>query len=208
MKITEQSFEIIDPEDGEKALKRILKIGRYSHGVQNKDVTIEGAENFIQQHCILSRPQHTTLLEFADVIVVIKTDRAIANEIVRHRMASYNQQSTRYVAYKDGIEVIPPLGMKENNPRAYVAWFNSCLNSERSYLDMRRFGATPEECRDVLPLSTATYLVMKMNLNSLRNFFYLRTEEHAHPKMRELANMILKELQKRYHVVFDDFEVE
>lgn len=204
MKIVEQSFEILDPRNGEYLLRLITEIGYVSHGTK-KPVETERAKKFVKQHCIDSRPQHTTLIEFADVIVKVITDRAIANEIVRHRMATYNQRSSRYV-FENELEVIEPIGLKEKNDFAYWRWYRSCSESEQNYKVMRNYGATAEECRDILPLCTATEIVMKMNFNSWRNFFRLRTEKHAHPKMKQLACMILKEFKKLYPVVFDDFE--
>ena len=204
MKIVEQGFKFKVVPNGEEALKLITEIGYVSHGTK-KDVDIERAKKFVKRHCIDSRPQHGTLLEFVDIIVTIVTDRAIANEIERHRIATYNQISTRYV-WENELEVIPPLGLKERLPKAYFHWWNSCIEAEKHYQYMKNEGATAEECRDVLPLSTATEVVMKMNLRSWRNFFYLRAEEHAHPKARQLANMLLREFKKRIEIVFDDLE--
>lgn len=201
MKSIEQSIEILDPRNGDYLLRLITEIGYVSHNTK-KPVSKESAEKFIKQHCIEARPQHTTLLEFADVTVKVITDRAIANEIVRHRMATYNQRSSRYVL-EDELEVIEPIGLSK---KAHIHWYIACLYAEYNYREMRKAGATAEQCRDVLPLCTATEIVMKLNFNSWRNFFRLRTEEHAHPKMRALAKMILAEFKKRYPIVFDDFE--
>lgn len=206
MKIVEQSFKFVKIPNGEESLKLITKIGYVSHGTK-KDIDIERAKKFVKQHCIDSRPQHGTLLEFDDIIVEIVTDRAIANEFVRHRIASYNQESTRYV-WENELEVIAPLGLKERCPKAYLHWYHACRVAEECYKHMRIEGAVAEECRDVLPLSTATKIVMKLNYRSWRNFFYLRADEHAHPKARQLANTLLKEFKKRIPEVFDDFEVE
>lgn len=206
MKIVEQSFKFIKIPNGEESLKMITKIGYVSHGT-NKDITEESAKNFVKRHCIESVPQHGTLLEFCDIIVNVVTDRAIANEFVRHRIASYNQESTRYV-WENELEVIAPLGLKEKSPRAYLHWYHACEDAEKYYQYMKIEGATAEECRDVLPLSTATKIVMKLNYRSWRNFFYLRADKHAHPKARQLANILLKEFKKRIPVVFSDFEVD
>lgn len=206
MKIVEQSFKIIQIPNGIESLKLITKIGYVSHGT-DKEITEESARKFVKRHCIESVPQHGTLLEFGDIIVEIVSDRAIINEIERHRIAVYNQLSTRYV-WENELEVIEPLGLKEKHPRAYLHWYHACENAEKDYQFMKIEGATAEECRDVLPLSTATTVVMKMNYRSWRNFFYLRCDKHAHPKLRFLATMLLKEFQKRIPEVFDDFEVE
>lgn len=204
MKVIEQSFEINTPLNGEAMLKHITEVGYVSHNTK-RNVDVDRAKRFVKQHCIDSKPEHGTLLEFEFIEVTIVTDRAIANEIVRHRIATYNQMSSRYV-WENELEVIAPLGLKENNPFAYFDWEHACLEAERHYKLMRLRGATAEECRDVLPLSTATKIVMKMNLRSWRNFFRLRAEKHAHPKMRLLAHQMLKEFKKRIPVVFDDFE--
>lgn len=206
MKIVEQRIvELINPIDGELALKTITKVGYVSHGTK-KIPDFETAKKFVKRHCIEAKPEHGTLLEFADIIVVVIADRGITHEIVRHRIASYNQMSTRYV-WENELEVIAPLGLKERNYKAYCAWFVGCKMSEYYYKLMRFCGATAEECRGLLPTDTASEIVMKLNFRSWRNFFRLRNDVHAHPKMRQLAKMLLIEFKKRYPVVFDDFEV-
>lgn len=205
MKVVEQSFEILKMDEGEEALNFITKVGYVSHNTQ-KEPDAETSKKFVKRHCIESKPEHGTLLEFADIVVKVVTDRGITHEIVRHRIASYNQMSTRYV-WENELEVIPPLGLKERNPEAYKVWWDSCKNSENAYRRLKALGCSAEECRSVLPTETATVIVMKLNYRSWRNFFRLRNDIHAHPKMRELARMFLKEFKKRVPVVFDDFEV-
>lgn len=204
MRIVKQSVEILTPLDAEQILKFITKVGYVSHGT-NKEPDFETAKRFVKKHCIESKPEHGTLLEFGDIVVKLVTDRGISHEIVRHRIASYNQMSTRYV-WENELEVIAPLGMKEKNPEAYKVWWNSCKSSENSYQRMKSLGCSAEDCRGVLPTDTATVIVMKLNFRSWRNFFRLRNHKLAHPKMRELAGMVLKEFQKMLPVVFDDYE--
>lgn len=200
MKVIEQSVEILTPVNVQD-LQFITKVGYVSHGT-HKEPSEEMAMKFVKQHCIDAKPEHGTLLEFVDVTVRIITDRAIANELVRHRIATYNQRSSRYVKETD-MEVIAPIDLSNV---AYHKWFTACQMAETIYCNLIYNGVKPEEARDILPLCTATEIVAKMNLRSWRNFFKLRHHRLAHPKMQQLADMLLKEFKTMIPVVFDDID--
>lgn len=140
---------------------------------------------------------HASVLEHASITFRIVTDRAIANEIVRHRIASFSQESTRYVCYekeKHGgmIEFVAPsefynLGVFSTK---CSLWLDACNNAEQAYLGLIKEGASPQNARSVLPLCTKTELVMTINFRSLLNFLELRTSKAAHPDMVFIANKI------------------
>ena len=135
-------------------------------------------------------------------------DRGVTHEMVRHRVASFAQESTRYCNYgldKFGneITVIRPSWCAEGDP-VYDIWMNGCRENEETYFAMLEVGATPQEARSVLPNSLKTEIIVTMNLNDWTHFFSLRCAPDAHPDIREVAQMA--ETMFDYHVYaeFDD----
>ena len=127
-----------------------------------------------------------------DVSVKFICDRGISHEIVRHRPASFCQESTRYCNYsKDGfggeITVIKPMSF-DCSDSPYRIWKRSCENSETAYFDLLDEGCTPQEARDVLPNSLKTELIMTAPLMEWCHFFNLRMSPAAHPQMQEVAS--------------------
>lgn len=135
-----------------------------------------------------------------------------SHEIVRHRLASYTQESTRYCDYSKGkfkgeITVIPSKSIEENT-EAKKAVDKLLAKAEKTYMKLLDMGIKPQDARDVLPTCLKTEIVCTYNLREWRHFFKLRTSKAAHPKIREIATKVLREFQKRIPVVFDDIEVE
>ena len=127
-----------------------------------------------------------------DVSVKFICDRGVTHEIVRHRPASFCQESTRYCNYSSGkfggeITVIKPCFFKENS-RRYLNWFVACESSETAYNAILEDGGTTQEARDVLPNSLKTELIMTAPLMEWCHFFNLRMSPAAHPQMREVAS--------------------
>lgn len=135
-------------------------------------------------------------------------DRGVSHEIVRHRLASYCQESTRYCNYgKDQfgseITVIEPCYLNENT-FAYDEWKEACRRAETAYFNLLNWGLSPQEARAVLPNSLKTEVVMTANIREWRHFLRLRTSTGAHPQIREVATPLLRELQQIVPVCFDD----
>ena len=133
-------------------------------------------------------------------------DRGISHEIVRHRPASYCQESTRYCDYSKGqfggeITVIKPFYLDEGS-LAYERWYAACTAAERCYFDMRNAGCTPQEARAVLPTSLKTELVMTATADEWCHFLNLRCSEAAHPQMREVATRVREILIQQDGEVF------
>ena len=127
-----------------------------------------------------------------DISVKFICDRGVTHEIVRHRPASFCQESTRYCNYSNGkfggeITVIKPCFFKENSTR-YLNWFVACESGETTYNAILEDGGTPQEARDVLPNSLKTELIMTAPLMEWCHFFNLRMSPAAHPQMREVAS--------------------
>jgi thymidylate synthase (FAD) len=152
------------------------------------------------------------VLEHISVTVKFVCDRGVSHEIVRHRLASYSQESTRYCNYSKGdfngeITVIEPCFLVPGTA-GYDMWYKACQMAEQYYFSMLDWGCTPEEARAVLPNSLKTELVMTANLREWRHFFKLRASKAAHPQMRELTVPLLGEFKEKIPVVFDDIKVE
>ena len=199
MKIIEASYSIETPIDGAEMLKRIEKAGRTCYKSEDR-ITAESAENFVRK---LIERWHESVLEHESIAVRFICDRGISHEIVRHRLASYSQESQRYVRYNDDIEFINP---RMPNAKTYEAWQELCERAEETYKELLSYGVQPEQARAVLPNSTKTEIVMTANLREWRHFLKLRTAKTAHPQMRELTVPLLHELQERIPVVFDDIK--
>lgn len=217
MKIIKPTYEILTPvsEGGIKELQHIEKIGRVCYKSEDK-ITEDGesAKKFVK---MLINRGHEAMLEHSCLSVKFIVDRGISHEIVRHRIASFAQESTRYCNYSkdkfgNEITVILPeyfdTGMgTSSNSVVYNDWKISCENSEKKYFALLKNGATPQEARSVLPNSLKTEIVMTANYREWRNFFKLRTPQSAHPQMREIAVPLLNELKTLIPVIFDDIEV-
>lgn len=197
MKIIEASYSIETPIYGAGILKRIEKAGRTCYKSEDR-ITAESAEAFVRT---LIERGHESVLEHESIAVRFICDRGISHEIVRHRLASYSQESQRYVRYNGDIEFINP---HMPNAKAYEAWQELCERAEETYKELLSYGVQPQQARSVLPNSVKTELVMTANLREWRHFLKLRTAKAAHPQMRELTVPLLKELQERIPVVFDD----
>ena len=204
MKIIKPSVEILTPMDGVSILKHIELCGRVCYKSEGK-ITDWSAEKFVAN---LINRGHEAVLEHFDITVKFICDRGVSHEIVRHRMASYCQESTRYCNYaKDGfggeITVIQPCYLAPYS-QGWQYWKEACWTAERRYFELLNWGCTPQEALAVLPNSLKTEVVMTANLREWRHFFKLRTAQAAHPQMREVAAMLLKMMRARLPVVFDD----
>ena len=207
MHIVQAGYEILDELNGEEILKKIEKIARVCYKSEDK-ITDNSAERMVK--ALINRG-HEAMLEHFSFSVKFIVDRGVSHEIVRHRVASFAQESTRYCNYgKAGdITVIRPCYFEEDTPEM-DNWAGSCMFSESVYLSMLEAGKTPQEARAVLPTSVKTELVMTANLREWRHFFKLRAvgvTGKPHTQMLEVAVPLLKELQNRIPVIFDDLEV-
>ena len=135
----------------------------------------------------LIKSGYESVIEHASASFLITTNRAIANEIVRHRLASYSQISTRYVAYRNKISVIQPYGLNTKN---YHLWVLATEKAEETYKKLLKNGEKPEIARDVLPLCLATQLTTTANFREWRHFIKLRTSKKAHPQIRIITGWI------------------
>lgn len=203
MRIIKPSFEILDPIDGMDVLKKIERCGRVCY--KSEGLICNGtAQKFVKN--IIERG-HESVLEHFSFTAKFICDRGISHELVRHRLASYSQESTRYCNYGQGkfggeITFIKPCFLDDAS-EGYEIWKRNCEESEKAYFDLLAWGCTPQEARSVLPNSLKTEVVMTANLREWRHFFKLRCSTAAHPQMRELTIPMLDRLKQIIPVVFD-----
>ena len=188
------NYKYKDPMD---LLQDIERIGRVCYKSEHR-ITSSSAAPFVRS--IIER-EHESVLEHISITVRFITDRAIANELVRHRIAAYSQESTRYCNYKDKIEFIYPKNVSDKQLQLIM---EACACAATTYQALIADGATPEVARDVLPLCTKTELIATYNLREWRHILRLRTDKAAHPKMRELMQTLLQFFQGLVPIIFDD----
>lgn len=204
MNVIKPGFEILDKFDGEEIIRNIERMGRVCYKSEEK-ISNDSARKFISN--ILKRG-HESVIEHEKVSVRIICDRGVSHEIVRHRIASYSQESTRYCNYskeKFGKELtlIKPSFWSEDSDE-YQIWLKTMKIIEETYNRFMEMGVEPQQARSILPNSLKTEIIVTMNLREWRHFFILRTASNAHPQMREIACPILQEFKKRIPIIFDD----
>lgn len=212
MKVIEPSFEILTPisEGGIKELQMIERIGRVCYKSEDK-ISPDGisAKKFVK---MLIDRGHEAMIEHSQLSVLFVCDRGVSHELVRHRLCSFAQESTRYVNYSredkapDGIIFIKPCFLEEGSDK-YREWLVACQDCEFWYLQAIKKGATPQEARAVLINSVKTEVVVTGNYREFRHLLKLRCDQAAHPQMREIMIPLLEELKQRIPVVFDDIFV-
>ena len=209
------SIEIVSNHDYKEMLTKLEKIGRVCY--KSEDYIKEGsAEKFLQG---IVKRGHESVIEHESITVRVTCDRGVTHEIVRHRIASYSQESTRYCNYTNDkfgnqiscIDIATGFEYDlndENDRKKYEIWNNAMNAAEQYYFQMIEAGAKPEEARSILPNSLKTEIVMTMNLREWRHFIRLRASKRAHPQIREITEMIRKEFAERYPVFFEDLVPE
>lgn len=224
MNILKPTYEILTPisENGIKELQFIEMVGRKCYKSEDR-ITEDGesAKKFVK---MLLDKHHGAMLEHGTLSVLFTVDRGVSHELVRHRLASFAQESTRYCNYsKDkfgseinviGIEDGIVLDTKMKNMDTNIVldiiseWYQAMQDSERHYLRMIELGATPQIARSVLTNSTKTEIVVTTDYREWRHILSLRTPISAHPQMREVMIPLLKDIQTKLPILFDDIEVE
>lgn len=233
MKLIKPKVEILDKLDGEQIINRIATVARTCY-------KSEGIRTADRDHALVKRlieSKHEAMLEFVDVTVKFTTSIGITREVIRHRMASFANESTRYCNYskdKFGNEItfiIPsyldiPEGdytywngdwvdmnkmkiqLPADNKDATSGWLFALKHAETTYRVLTNRGWKAEQAREVLPMSTKSELCMKANLREWMHFFKLRCHHTAHPDIRALALDLLKQMHERIPIVFDDLYKE
>ena len=207
-------------DGGIRELQHIEQIGRVCYKSEDS-ITADGesAKKFV---AMLIRNGHEAMIEHSFLSVKFTVDRGISHELVRHRIASFAQESTRYCNYakdKFGAECafidLEPGIMLDNKMKkmsgeeialVMAEWTSAMEDAERHYMRLLELGATPQIARAVLPNSTKTEITVSANYREWRNFFKLRVPADVHPQMREVTIPLLRELKGMIPVIFDDIE--
>lgn len=192
---------------GANELKQLEKIARVCYKSEDKiSSDLSSAKKLIKN---LISNGHEAMLEHGYLTVKFICDRAISHELVRHRLASFAQESQRYCDYskdKFGGEItfIQPWWMDEEDDIGYSTWKKSCLQAENAYFDLLKLGYSPQQARGVLPNCTKTEIVVTANYREWRHILKLRTASNAHPDMRNLMDSLLTILKTMIPIIFDD----
>lgn len=214
MKLIKPSYQILTKFNGDEILRTIEQIGRICYKSEDK-ITEESNKRFCSN---ILQNQHLSVIEHVSLSIKFVVDRGVSHELVRHRLCSFSQESTRYCNYKSGVTFIIPswvdicpgeytldmFPQTEDNPSAKEAWCLSMLDAEKSYLHILTMGWNPQQARSVLPNSLKTEICTSANLREWRHILKLRTAKSAHPQMQEIMRPLLKDLQNQIPIIFDD----
>jgi thymidylate synthase (FAD) len=203
MKLIKPGYEILSEIDRESILKKIEIAGRTCYKSEEK-ITEESASKFVK--AIVKRG-HLSVIEHVDITVKFICDRGVTHELVRHRLASYSQESTRYCNYSGGVTFIIPCWFEKITPGTFeynnteyknytgeFLWFYHMLNCEKTYQKLLKEGWTPQQARSVLPNSLKTEIVTTANLREWMHIFKMRCAKDAHPQIREIMIPLRNEL--------------
>jgi len=202
LKVIKPKVLIESKFNGEQLLKNLEKYGRVCYKSEDK-ITSDSARKFLT---MILKSGHESVIEHEKITVRIICDRGVTHEIVRHRIGSYSQESTRYCNYKSrGIKVIKPFFFTDK--KKYRIWLESMNACATAYNKLIELEASPQEARSVLPNSLKTEIIITYNLREWRHFFKLRCSRKAHPQMREITIPLLQKFQSRIPIIFDDFVI-
>jgi len=204
VKVVKPSYIIERCPEGEEVLAWLERCCRVAYKSEDK-IAPGSAERLIRS--VLSRG-HESVIEHDFISVRFICDRGVTHELVRHRLAAYTQESTRYCNYSGEVTFIRPLFWKLDDTHLYKVWFQSMEQAEINYRDLIGLGASPQEARGVLPNSLKTEIIATANIREWRHILALRTAKVAHPQMRELMIPLLQELKTRIPLLFDDIKEE
>ena len=231
MKIIKQNIKIIDNIDSIRIYKKLEKIGRVCYKSENK-ITNNSYVSFLQK---IIDSKHYSILEHESISIHITCDRAISHQIVRHRIASYSQESQIYCNYKnnkfsnnityilpyqfyliiDNINMIDTIYLnfkykKIINPiiQEFIVWYETCNLIEETYLNLIDKNTKAGFARNILINSVKTELIMTMNLRMWRHFITTRITKDNHIQIIEITTLINNELKKQLPIIFNNIEKE
>lgn len=210
MRIIEPSYEILTPIDGDEILKTIEKVARTCY--KSEDKIEEGSAKRMVK--MLIKNSHEAMIEFFDITVKFTHNRGFTHELVRHRLCSFAQESTRYCNYSadkfgNEITVIRPYWYRaedEDERFEDATWYNAMTDIEKRYFNLLSLGLQPQAARGILPNDLKTEINVKANLREWRAIFTLRCAPAAHPDMRRVMIPLLQELKNMIPIIFDDIK--
>jgi thymidylate synthase (FAD) len=209
VKIIEPSFSLstplgpLTPEAGVQMLRFIETQARISHRSEDKQ-TKDSWLRFIK--AVVLNHGDWSVTEHASITATIRTDRGITHELVRHRVGSYTQESTRFVRNANDVEFIKPESIREEYSQ--ITWWDSLQVAETNYHALLLQGIRPQEARSVLPNALAATIAVTYNLRNWRHFLLMRTSKEAHPDMKRITIPMVAEFKKVIPLLYDDIEPE
>lgn len=196
-------INIPDQTAGVAALRTIEAAARISHRSEEAQ-TADSWERFIR--AVVLQHGDWSVVEHVTASVEFLVDRGITHELVRHRLFSYTQESTRFVNYE---KKMPPSFIYPRPDEAGNSdWLDSIGQAEESYKALLAKGWRPQEARSVFPNALASKILMTGNLRSWRHFLLMRTTKEAHPQMRQVTIPLLADFKSRIPILFEDIEPE
>ena len=191
MRVIQPSYEVIyNRESGLEILQAIEKAGRVCYKSEHK-ITEDSCYKFIDR---IIKSGHKSVLEHKSITVKFIHNRGFTHELVRHRIASFSQESTRYVKYDGDMEFIEPYWMDKETSYEALDWGNLMVYVERQYQEFIKEGLPPQAARGILPNDLKTEIVITANLREWRKIFELRCASGAHPDMVRIMTPLRQEL--------------
>lgn len=198
------THDVFTSSHGKAMLRRIEYVARVSHASEDM-ITVDSYDRFLRS--VVLQHGDWSVAEHEKVTCEFLVDRGITHEIVRHRLASYTQESTRFVNYqKKGGEakfIYPFTDSNVNVPQSQD-WLNAMDHCESAYMALVSSGVKPQIARSVFPTCLASKLVMTMNLRAWRHFFVMRCSAQAHPQMRQVTDPLLAEFKRTIPILYED----
>jgi thymidylate synthase (FAD) len=212
MKVIDQYHEILHITPN--VMKLVEACGRICYKSEDK-ITDTSAKKFVEK---LNRLGHGSVLEHSQITVRFVTDRGISHELVRARLASYSQESTRYCRYDGDMVFIRPVWCSDdvlgewssdkswgqNLKPDELVWLSACEQSTEHYTSLLDQGWSPQKARTALNHSLKTEIAMTANIREWQHTLKLRIQKAAHPQIRALMFNLMKDLQQQIPIVFDD----
>jgi thymidylate synthase (FAD) len=189
-----------DPEDTAAAAARLC----YSPS-DIKDIVkkYDKESNISLIRKILASGHHSVLEHVSFTFGIEGISRVTTHQLVRHRIASYSQQSQRYVAFKDKLDCIVPDTIK-NDKKAYKKYMKAFSDAHERYKELIDMGIPQEDARYILPNGAETKIVVTMNARALLHFFELRCCLRAQKEICDMAKNMLILVKKKSPVIFKD----
>lgn len=196
--------QLIGDNSLESPMKLIEQAGRTCYKSESK-TSKDSWKPFVN---MIKSKGHESVLEHVSATIRIICDRGVSHEIVRHRIASFSQESTRYCNYsptKKSMTFVKPFwySLPDVSPDKIAHFKDAMRLAEVAYNKLIELGSTPQEARAVLPNALKTEIVATMNLRSWKHFLELRLSPQAHPDMRIVARLIKDQLMFNFPVVFE-----
>jgi len=214
MNIVQPSYQVYndnDPDEpysmneGLKQLRKIEYMARISHGSEEAQTALS-YDRFLRS--VVLTKGDWSVVEHGWLTVIFFVDRGITHEIVRHRLASYTQSSTRFINYTKKMEpsfIMPDLGDASVTGGArQQVWERTIKATEQGYIGLVNLGCTPQIARSVFPNALGSRIAMSCNLRNWRHFLLMRTTREAHPQMRQVIDPLLEELKYFFPIIFED----